>query len=196
MSTNGTHVAGNAARVMLRFIAKHSGEFTRDEVIRQHQPRLRRGAAQIALTNLLTTQSVTRGQRDRLMPTAKGRKQLQPRRREHLTSSSVKDINHRENWLIGELEGNILTRPVARTRMVPLRERPRRAPVDALRMARRLYFEADLVYAVHLKEFLCKLRTRSSEFAHGERSVMFDVNHAERLHAWLTRALPIMRNQK
>jgi hypothetical protein len=181
---------------MLRFIAAHSGEFTRDEVIRHHSPRLRRGVAQIALTNLLTTHSVTRGQLDRLMPTAKGRKQLQPRRREHLTSSSVKDINHRENWLVGELEGNILTQPVAKTRIAPLRERPRRAPVDALRMARRLYFEADLVYAVHLKEYLCKVRTRSSEFAHGERSVMFDVNHAEKLYAWLGRALPVMRNKK
>jgi hypothetical protein len=180
---------------MLRFIANHSGQYTRDEIVKHYQPQIRRKKAQHTVMNLLTTQLVARGAADRLMPTAKGRLQLQPKKRDALTSFSVKSVERRDNWLAGDLEGSVFTQPVT-TRVPTLRERPRKAPIDPLRTARRLYFEADLVYAPRLKEYLCKVRTRSSEFAHGERVLMFDLQHAKNLHAWLGRAIPVMESRK
>ena len=181
------------ARAIIRFVIAHSQQLTRDELLRLVHPKAR-SKAQSILTSLLITQVLARTASDKLAPTGRAFRILAPRRRKPLTAAKSALIDdERENWLGNSLEGRVIVEQ-ANTH-IGLRTRPRRAPLTPLRLAKRLYVEANVMYAPHLAEYLFKFRTRSSEFKRDERSIMVDIHHAEAIHMWLGRALQKVKRE-
>jgi hypothetical protein len=142
--------------------------------------------AHSSISSLLSSQSIARVSDDHLVPTAKGRRLLKTHYRPPLTSSTVKCVDERESWLDSPLGGHLVVRP---TRIQMLRTEKRRIIVEPMQTARRLYVEAAVVHSPKLEELLVNIRTKSSEFRRDERSVMFDLSHAESIYKWLGRVL-------
>lgn len=177
------------AKSILKFIMSHSGEYTRDEVISKVRPSNNptRNSAQVALTSLLSSHTITRISRDRLVPTAKAQRMLNGKSKRMLSRDQVERVEEHESWLDSPLEGNIPTRPASFIRV--LKTNTSRVYIEPLQTSRRLFVEATLVEAPRLNEYLVKIRTRSSEFKRDERAITIDINHLRQLRDWSDRVL-------
>lgn len=176
-----------SARSIIRYLACHSAQLSRDELIRRIRPPSQRNQAQVLITTLLATQTIARVAGDKLAPTAKALRIVNTKHKRTLSPCRVVTEEREVDWLEAPLSGNIVTMPVIS--ILKLRTRPRRAPVSSLKMAKRLYVEASVERSPSLSEYLFKIRTRSSEFNRDERRVLIDINHATALHEWLGRAI-------